>query len=349
MKKTAEKFIFGVLVFCTGVLLLSPGAVAGKGRGPGDYDFLLGHGGLERTYRAHVPQSYDAQRPVPLVLAFHGGGGNIEAASRYFRLDEKSDEEGFIVVYPQGTGKRIAGMLFGTWNAGRCCKPAMANNVDDVGFVRKMVAKLKKDFVIDEKRIYMTGFSNGGQMVFRLACEMPGVFAAAAPAGSVGTFDNCTPRRPIPIFHFDGTADPCSPYEGGGECGGCFGKFFRSIGVPVKDINYYACDPVPVYIEKWRKWNGCDDTPKVTMRQGDTTCITYSPCKGNVEVTSCVTKGGGHAWAGNVEYEAQACRSRPQGYICRQWKNAIGPLILDYDATDTIWEFFKKYALDEGK
>lgn len=324
----------------------TPSEARRRAYGPGDYDFSLKHNGLSRTFIVHVPPGYDANKPLPLVIAFHGGGGSARAAVRHFRLDEKADKEDFIVVYPQGTGRVVAGHMFGAWNAGRCCEPALSRRVDDAGFVRAMIKKLDQYFVVDGRRIYATGFSNGAQMAFRLACELSDVIAAVAAGGSVGTLDECRPRRPVPVFLFDGTRDPCSPHQGSSQCGGCMAEFLRGIGIPVKDSNVYACDSVSAYLEKWAKLDGCAASTRRTSRKGNTVCTTYGPCKGNTQVTSCVTEGAGHNWPGNSGYGIDACDNRPQGYVCRQWKRAVGPLNLDYDATYAIWEFLKRYTLD---
>lgn len=110
-----------------------------------------------RTYKVHVPPGYSQDKPTPVVIAFHGGGGNAKGSVEYFRLNTKSDEEGFIVVYPEGTGPLVKGEIFGSWNAGRCCPPAMDNNVDDVGFVEEMIEKLGGNFNVNESRIYAAG------------------------------------------------------------------------------------------------------------------------------------------------------------------------------------------------
>ena len=81
------------------------------------------------------------------MLAFHGGGTNAEGMVRFCGLNEKADKEGFIVVYPNGTG--WMNML--TWNGGNCCGYAMKNKVDDVGFTRSLLDDLAKVANVDAK------------------------------------------------------------------------------------------------------------------------------------------------------------------------------------------------------
>lgn len=313
--------------------------------GPGDYDFSLVHDGLTRRYLVHVPNAYDNKTPFPLVLVFHGGGGNSDASPEYFRLNEKSDEAGFIVVYPEGTGKKAFGKFFGTWNAGRCCGDSLENKIDDVGFVDNMIEQLEKDFNIDEKRIFATGFSNGAQMSYRLACEMSDKIAAIAPGGSMGTFENCNLTRPVSIFAFGGTEDPCTPYGGGEMCGGCVANFWNNIGVPI-EYKTYRCDGVEEHINKWRNLNNCAKEYNIIYREQNTTCVSYMNCQDEAEIVLCTIKGGGHVWPGKKEYSIESCKTNPNSKICTEWEKAIGPLIPDFNVNDMIWEFFKKHPIN---
>lgn len=310
---------------------------------PGNHDFNLIHGGLTRFYNVHVPSGYDKTKATPLVLALHGGGGNAKSSPEYFELNSKSDKEGFIIAYPEGSGKKVLGKTFAAWNAGRCCSTALKDNVDDVGFIDTMIEKLKTNFNIDEKRIYATGMSNGAQMVYRLACELSGKIAAIAPSSSQGTFDDCQPKRPVPVLHIQGKNDLCSLYNGG-ECGRCMADFWRKIGVSV-DYDNWDCIPIPTYVDGWRIRNGCSDKANITFQNRGATCKTYESCQQNAEVVLCTVDGLGHNWPGQTTYGVDACDSSPDGKICKTWKEAVGPLSQDLIANDQIWEFFKKHPM----
>ena len=91
--------------------------------GAGDHTRTITVGNLQRCYRVHVPKQFDADHPTPVVLAFHGGGGNPESVIRLSGLNTKSEEAGFIVVYPFDTGARDNYLL--TFNGGGCCGYAM--------------------------------------------------------------------------------------------------------------------------------------------------------------------------------------------------------------------------------
>jgi len=97
----------------------------------------------DRSYIAHIPQG--ATKPMPVVIMFHGGGSNAEAQEKYTQMDAVADREHFIVVYPNGTGRG----RFLVWNAGTCCGAAPAKHIDDVGFVRAVIADLGKRVPID--------------------------------------------------------------------------------------------------------------------------------------------------------------------------------------------------------
>ena len=107
-------------------LLLMLMAVGDAGLQPGDHTRTVSLEGEQRGYLVHVPPRYDAATPVPVVLAFHGGGANADNMVVFSGLNEKADQAGFIVVYPAGSG-RLQRML--TFNAGNCCGHAAASNI----------------------------------------------------------------------------------------------------------------------------------------------------------------------------------------------------------------------------
>ena len=100
------------------------------------------------------------------------------------------------------------------------------------------------DFNIDENSIYATGMSNGAQMCYRLACELADKIAAIAPCGSIGTFDNCTPSRSVPVMHFHGLEGPCCFYDGG-QCGTCMAEFLNALGIPRRYLARGTAFPFP--------------------------------------------------------------------------------------------------------
>jgi polyhydroxybutyrate depolymerase len=168
--------------------------------------------GLTRTYLVHVPSSYDDNMPIPLVIVLHGYTGTAEGMDTLTGFTTKSDEEGFIVVYPQGLVQR--------WNVGF---GSLKFDADDVSFINELINRLEQKYAIDRNRIYVTGFSNGAMMAYLLGAELSNKIAAIAPvAGSIGAITNNVleripdPSQPVSVIVFHGTADTSVLYEGDG-------------------------------------------------------------------------------------------------------------------------------------
>src|SRR5262245_34915919 len=125
---------------------------------PGDHARTLAHGGRERSYLLHVPAGAGAA-PRPLLLGFHGGGGNAPGFQRNAGLDRLADRDGWLVAYPYGTNRLFDARLL-TWNAGGCCGYAQDAGVDDVGFALAVIDDVARAAPVDRTRVYATGHSN---------------------------------------------------------------------------------------------------------------------------------------------------------------------------------------------
>lgn len=266
----------------------------------------LSYDGLERTYILHVPTTYDRNRAAPLVLDFHGGAGNANNQMRNSKFGELADEKGFIVVYPNGTGRLEDKIL--TWNGGTCCGYAVTNQIDDVGFIRALIAELQSQYNIDPKRIYATGLSNGGIMSYRLACEGSDIFAAIAPVAGTQDYVQCNPSEPVSVIHFHGTDDTHLPYGGGRGDDSIAGVVFTSVE---ESINF------------WLDTNQCATTPQ-SETFSDIQHDTYSDCANGTAVELYTIVDGKHAWPGS-DGPAWPGGDQPTQTI---------------SATELIWEFF---------
>lgn len=290
--------------------------------GPGDYNFSLVHDELTRKYTVHIPPGYNKNVTSPVVIYLHGGGGSIRGA--YLDgMDKSSDSFGFILVIPAGTGP-IPDILL-TWNGGewiknetteKCCGYASEHNVDDVGFISEMIDKVKKNFNVDEKRIYATGISNGGLMSYRLACELSDKIVAVAPVAPPGSPSSCTPLIPVSIMHVHGTADPCAPFNGG-LGGGCLGS------------EQYEMQSAEEMVDSWVRRANCSVNFTIIYQKGNATCISYRECKDGTEVEFCTIEGGGHTWPSGSQYLPI---------------DKIGPVSYDL-SNDQIWEFFERHPM----
>ncbi len=245
-----------------------------------DTTYTLTLEGRQRTYIVHVPPSYNGSQPLPVVFDFHGGLGNASTQMRTSNFEPLADQKDFIVVYPNGTG--LLGDKLLTWNGGTCCGYAVNHHVDDVGFVRAILAKLESSYKIDSKRIYATGLSNGGIMSQRLACDASDVFAAIGPVSGTLNDPECQPKEPVSVIEFHGTADQHLPYNGGiGD------KSLANVPfVSVKDT-----------IDAWIKFDGCSPTPQTTTLS-DIQHDVYSGCAAGTAVELYTIINGGHAWPG---------------------------------------------------
>ena len=274
----------------------------------GDYTFSLQHQGKTRQYMVHIPTSYQQHRAIPLVLSLHGGGGNMQyqATEDYYHLISKSDQAGFIAVFPNGYSRLRSGK-FATWNAGICCGKARDEESDDVGFIQKVVADIKTKVNVDPKRVYANGMSNGGMMAYRLACELADTFTAiAAVAGTDGT-TTCAPNQPVSVLHIHALDDDHVLFNGGSG---------------VKSKTHADFVSVPNTIRKWVKHNACNPTPQRVLEVKGAYCEAYGGCANNAQVKLCVTETGGHSWPGGSKVRGGA-----------------GSTALD--ANDLIWSFYQ--------
>lgn len=282
---------------------------------PGDHSRSVKADGGERSYVVHVPPQYDPAAPMPVVLAFHGGGANADNMVAFSGLNEKADQAGFIVVYPEGSG-RLARML--TFNAGNCCGQAAARSIDDVALTRLVLDDLEGIANVDRRRVFATGMSNGAMMCYRLASELSDRIAAIAPvAGPMGMKD-CRPGRAVSVMHFHGDADEFAPFKGGRGRGPSGTDFFS----------------VQHSIDAWVAANGCQPAPQTTPlpdRANDGTAvkeIRYGSGRDGAEVVLVVIEGGGHTWPGR--------ESRLR---------ALGASTRDISANDMMWAFFQQHPL----
>ena len=279
----------------------------------GDFSFTLQHGGLARMYRVHVPARYDVARPAPVLVALHGGGGNMDfqANDSVYGQIGKSDKEGFIAVFPNGFS-RFPGGKFATWNAGNCCGAARDRGVDDVGFIREVVADVARRWNVDRSRIYATGMSNGAMMAYRLACEASDVFAAIAPVAGTDNTRACAPNKPVAVLHIHAKNDSHVLFTGGAG--------------PDSASRSQVTDYVSVAdtIAKWSRLDSCTAPPRRVVDKPGAYCDVVAQCQGGVQVQLCVTETGGHSWPGGHKVRAGG-----------------EPASQALSANDLMWEFFR--------
>lgn len=259
-------------------------------------------GGLTRSYRLHRPAGLGREVTVPLVLMLHGGFGTAAQAQAAYGWDAAAERHGFVVAYPDGVGR--------SWNAGVCCGPARDAGVDDVGFLWALVQAVGAAEGVDPDRVYATGMSNGAMMAYRLACDLPGCFAAIGPvAGSLML--SCPHPPPTSLLHIHGLADHNVPFAGG-------------IGSRAREPQ--ARPPVPGIIEAWRRAAACGPVA-VTEAPPVRTETAVGP--DGVEVALITVAGAGHQWPGGRPAAPRLVRmlrlDQPSAAL---------------DATEVLWSFF---------
>jgi len=264
-------------------------------------------GAVERSYLIDLPPGYDGRRSLPAVLVFHGGGGAAESARTQTRMSDKGAAEGFVAVYPQGSGLLASKLL--TWNAETCCGYALQHQVDEAAFIAALLDDLEASFAIDRARVYATGLSNGGMMAYLAACAHADRFAAIAVVSGEMTVSNCRPVRPVSVLVIHGTADRNLPYDG---------------GVGTKALARHEVRSVRFAVDFWRARNGCPETSE-SQREGSVARERYGPCAAGSAVQLLTIEGGGHSW--------------PGGARLARFLDAPSTALV---ATDEIWAFFAK-------
>lgn len=223
------------------------------------------HDATTRQYDLYVPDQ-GGSGVLPLVLDLHGYNGSGALHRFGSGMVELAETEQFAVAFPYGLQSR--------WN------PEFgAAGTDDVGFLVALVNHIKGQYNIDPNRVYATGFSQGGVMVYRLACEASDVFAAVVTiAGGVvqGSESKCQGQRSVPTLSFRGVDDQVVPYNGG------------QVAIVMPTISVLSTTST---LEFWRQENACSG-PLVRESLGaESFCDNDLNCPGNAIVSMCTVRG----------------------------------------------------------
>lgn len=276
--------------------------------------------GVKRSYTVQLP----TKRLVPLVVVLHGKtqrGADMMTRTAWPQVAKR---EGFAVVFPDGLNHAWA-------DARTKAGPALRGppaGTDDVAFIAKLVEKLVANGTADPRRVYVTGFSNGGAMAMTLVCARADLFAAGASVSMNLTDEaavTCHPSRPLPMLLMNGTADPLVPYEGG------------------RGSSYYAADgfwSTDETLAFWRKLNGCEtdnsdmtDLPDRAPADQSTVTRISSRCPGGHDVVLYRINQGGHRMPG----------FSPDARFPKVAASLLGSQNGDIDAAETIWTFFGQF------
>ncbi len=261
----------------------------------GDSVVTITSGGVERMYVLHVPALYEGLEPAPLVVVLHGFSLTGSFMSGYTLFGEAGDAEGFVSVFPNGLGDPPR------WNADKAVDQA-----DDVAFLQDAIADVEADLCIDDERVFVAGYSNGGGMAQRLACDAPDTVAAIGTVAA--TYADC--QADVPWVAFHGSLDPLVPYEGGPKPAGAGPGDFP---------------PARRTVSEWARGLGCDGLGQISRPASDVELTTFVRCMvGDGEVLLYTILSGGHTWPGAYDLPVET----------------VGTTSKQIDATETMWEFF---------
>ena len=303
------------------LLLLFGPAWASVDTLPGNYEGTLNCGGFLRSYTVHVPPHYRKGKAMPLVLLFHGAGGNGRQILHATGWDKKADAAGFLVVAPDA--ERLAPLAPESddnptaWQetlehtgtvAPLSPDPTGQDSVNDIGFVQALLDDLPHRYSVDTKRIYATGFSSGGVLTWRLALLLSTRLTACAPVSGLSGRVMVRPQRIMPLLFVIGLADDVFPFRGG---------FVDVDGQKVRR------SPVLGTVAAWAAVQGF--SPRYRVRQQHTqpvkgdgvTILDYGSGKGSQMTAVYLVAGVSH------EY----------------------PNTKQFNATNIIWSFFQQQTL----
>ncbi len=288
--------LFGLFLF-----LISSSTLLGQQKIKGEIEI----GDQKRAYRLYLPSTYTSDQTIPLVFNLHGLTSDPGQQQLLTQMNEVAEANGFIVCYPKGKNR--------SWNVNF---PFPHSKEDDVQFISALIDHLKTLYNIDLCRVYACGFSNGGYMSHKLACELSDrIVAIASVSGSIvpAEEDNCTQSRAVPVLQIHGKADPIVPYKGNFN------------GLAVEDL-----------VDFWVEKNGCSTQSTKTKIPNNakldlSKAIRYDfgDCKDNAAVAFYKVKNGGHTWPGS--------------------KLVLGVTNRDFEASVEIWNFFKQFSFEKEK
>jgi polyhydroxybutyrate depolymerase len=239
--------------------------------------------GAERFYTIVLPEGLKG--PVPLVMVLHGAGGTRDRVEQVSGFTQLGQQKKFAVIYPKGQMATLLGMYSGqAWNSGYL---SAKFNHDDVKFLKAILQREIGFRRADPARCYIVGFSNGGMMAYRMACEYAeGLAGIMVVAGSMN--GKCAkPRKSIPVLMVHGTKDELVPFEGG--------KSDRAAA-----LNQKGYGSVGEAVSFWRKVNGASLTP-VRHRYGRMVEETWGGISG-CPVRLCTIEGYGHGWPSGIRF-----------------------------------------------
>ena len=238
----------------------------------------------------YIPDSYDAKKTLPLIVALHGFTGSSEIVKKHWRMIRLVDEKQYILCIPDGT-KNSKGQQF--WNATDACCDLENDGVDDSSYLHSLVELVEANYAVDTKSIHFMGHSNGGFMSLRMACDHADKIASVQSLAGAMFFDaeNHVPSESVHVLQVHGTKDKSIKYDGGCWESRCYPSARETV-------------------EMWARFNKCNMVPKqkgtidlVTNVDGeDTTVLCYTNDESNKVSELWTIHGASHGPRFNHSY-----------------------------------------------
>lgn len=309
-----------LLLVCTSLWLRSIGDVSEVL--PPQHSRLViqtAHG--DRECVVHVPQGSGSSKPLPLVIMLHGFGGTALSAADETGWSAKSDQEKFIIAYPEGSRPdRDSPANFRRnpqgWNDGSGRFHAGEKNIDDVAYIDALISEIAQRHRVDSKRIFVTGFSNGASMTFRIGAELSHRVAAIAPVSGTCWLEKIQPAQPLSVCYITGTADSLNPLNGG----------YPKLALGGKEQGGKAKPAVQTFIAQWVRALQCPESPDIDETSNGVRKQVHGDARDPSQVVCITVEGLGHHWAGG--------ESQVPNILVGRNTNKL-------NATDAIWEFFR--------
>ena len=249
------------------------------------------HDNVNRNYLIYIPDSYDSEIDYPLMFLFHGFGGIASEFINTADMRDLAESKNFIIVYPQGLD------LAGTGSHWNCSNPSADNksDVDDIGFIENLIDQLLIDYpVIDNKRIYAAGYSNGGFMSYYLGCNSKKFAAIGSVAGTMldDSYQSCNANFPTAMINIHGTDDFDVPYDG--------------------NIYYPS---IPDVVDWWKNFNNTQNEDLLTNQDGSIEQYIYYNDAGDRYVEHIKIIGGGHYWDDKLNYNGTNTSGLIWGFV----------------------------------
>ncbi|WP_335221433.1 extracellular catalytic domain type 1 short-chain-length polyhydroxyalkanoate depolymerase [Nostoc sp.] len=265
-----------------------------------------------RTYYIYTPKSYNPKHAMSLVLVFHGDRGSGNSIAQVTRFNNLAEAFGFIAVYPNGLDHQ--------WSF----TGHLRKKIDDISFVAALIEHIERIRNINSRKIYATGFSQGGILTQALACKLPNKIAAfASVAGSLTArfVPSCHPSTSVSMMMINGTKDLNVHYNGD------------------RMSQKEALVSIPETANFWRRHDQCTSSSEFQKLTGTKSSnrlrvkiLRYSGCRNRSEVLQLAVVNGGHFWPGGASTDTKLNKLNIQ---------------LGFDASQTIWKFFQRHSLSK--